>query len=307
MACRGQRGRPAKGSRRSRRSDRRPRAEGCWPDHSRSVRGLGGPVWNSTHPPIVASDQRQPDGRGGRSILAEEPCGIVVLHTPTTRHCLPGPQRKGNCVPATAGSQSGPRPCLHLPRDGGHRMSIAGTPEHHQGKKKDDGLAVGPGRRLFAFVRHWSRRQVTSYTTAQGETMSSQGRLVLVAEAVHALSQCDSPTTVNAVASEIGIDQSGASRLIKAAIQAGVLETVPTISDSRGRPTPDARRRETRVTDTGLSMLADAHVWQEQMFSELTAGWTQRRRRDFAGAMEDMMSRSHELDSERTTETGPAT
>ncbi|MGC2942479.1 MULTISPECIES: MarR family winged helix-turn-helix transcriptional regulator [unclassified Brevibacterium] len=178
-------------------------------------------------------------------------------------------------------------------------MTPSDAPARGQGDELNDGCTVGPGQRLFSFVRYWSRRQLS----AKADTTSLQGRLVLVAEAIHGLSQRGAPTTVNAVAAEIGIDQSGASRLINTAREAGILETLPMASDSRSRPTRDARRRETRVTGTGLSMLADAHVWQEQIFSELTAGWTQRRRREFAEAMEDIMNRSHELATGRTGQT----
>lgn len=131
------------------------------------------------------------------------------------------------------------------------------------------------GRLLFAFVRHWARRD---------PAVAEQGRLVLVTEAVHALAGRGAAATVNAVAREIGIDQSGASRLVKDAVAAGWL--------SMRASTVDGRRREVALTAAGSAMLADAHRWQEQVFDELTAGWSARRRRDFAAAMTDLMARS---------------
>jgi DNA-binding MarR family transcriptional regulator len=133
----------------------------------------------------------------------------------------------------------------------------------------------GPGQTLFAFVRHWSRRSDT------GDT----GRDVLVTEAVRTLS-VRGGATINAVAHEIGIDQSGASRLVRAAVAAGYLAMT--------RAAADARRREVTVTAAGEALLADAHRWQEQVFGELTASWSARQRADLHEAMQRLLSSSHE-------------
>ena len=140
------------------------------------------------------------------------------------------------------------------------------------------GSEPGPGQALFAFVRHWSRR--SSATDHQAE----QGRLVLVTEAVDVLARRGTAVTVNAVAHEIGIDQSGASRLVKSAVDAGLLtmQTSPT----------DGRRRQVGITASGRTMLHQAHDWQEQVFDRLTEGWSRRRRLDFHQAMISLMERS---------------
>lgn len=75
---------------------------------------------------------------------------------------------------------------------------------------------TGSGQLLFSFVRHWSRRSATGDVAT-----AEQGRLLLVLEAVASLIDRGRSATVNAVASEIGIDQSGASRLVKSAVDAG--------------------------------------------------------------------------------------
>ncbi|MEV4074811.1 MarR family winged helix-turn-helix transcriptional regulator [Nonomuraea fuscirosea] len=140
----------------------------------------------------------------------------------------------------------------------------------------------GPGQALFAFVRYWSRRP----PAGNGE-MAERGRLVLVAEAVHALARRGSAATVNAVAQEIGIDQSGASRLVKAATQAGYLAMRP--SDA------DGRQRQATLTSSGHTLLDQAHDWQERVFDRLTEGWSERRRRDFQQAMTELIERSGAL------------
>lgn len=118
--------------------------------------------------------------------------------------------------------------------------------------------------------------------------MAAQGRLVLVTEAVATLADRDEPATVNAVAEEIGIDQSGASRLIKNAADAGYLTMQAAPSD--------ARRREAKVTSSGRAVLKAAHAWQEQVFADLTYGWSLQRREEFQHAMADLIARSYVID-----------
>lgn len=135
----------------------------------------------------------------------------------------------------------------------------------------------GPGELLFTFVRHWSRR------AAAGDPQTAdQGRLVQVTEAVHALTGRGDPATVNAVADDLGIDQSGASRLLRNAADAGYLTLAGTPADGR--------QRKATLTTTGRVMLRNAHRWQEQVFDELTTGWSQRRRDEFRRAMADLIA-----------------
>lgn len=139
--------------------------------------------------------------------------------------------------------------------------------------------ARGPGQVLFEFVRHWSRRPQTR------DASDDQGRLVLVTEAVHALTRRGTAATVNTIAAEIGIDQSGASRLVKDATGAGYLAMQTSARD--------ARRREAEVTATGRVMLEHAHQWQEQIFDQLAEGWTEQQRLDFQRSMTALIDRSH--------------
>ncbi|MGK5557323.1 MarR family winged helix-turn-helix transcriptional regulator [Actinomadura kijaniata] len=141
---------------------------------------------------------------------------------------------------------------------------------------------AGPGQLLFAFVRHWSRR-----ASAADHDAAERGRLVLVTEAVHSLTRRGVAATVNAVAHEIGIDQSGASRLARSAMDAGYLEMRTSATDGR--------RRQMTVTPSGRAMLEHAHDWQERVFDRLTEGWSEQRRLEFQQAMADLIDRSHAL------------
>lgn len=142
---------------------------------------------------------------------------------------------------------------------------------------------AGPGRLLFEFVRHFSHR-----ARPDGGPVAEQGRLILVTETVAALVERGRPATVNAVADDLGIDQSGASRLLKAGVEVGylVMAAAP----------DDGRRREAAPTPAGWAALVDARAWQERVFDELTAGWSRRRREDFRGDLAELLSRSRERD-----------
>ena len=132
------------------------------------------------------------------------------------------------------------------------------------------------GQVLFEFVRHFARR-------ASGPAEADRGRDVQVTDAVHAL-RGRPEVTVNDVATELGLDQSGASRMVKQAEARGYLAT-------RASPA-DARRRTIVVTGSGAELLAAAHRWQEEVFEALTDGWTAAERADFRRAMLRLLSRS---------------
>ncbi len=103
----------------------------------------------------------------------------------------------------------------------------------------------------------------------------------MVTEAVVDL-QGDEGATVNQVADELGIDQSGASRFIARAVERGYVRKAPAASD--------ARQRRVLVTDAGLTMLDAAHRWQESVFAELTADWSPDDVRRFADYLRRFLS-----------------
>lgn len=140
-------------------------------------------------------------------------------------------------------------------------MSVEGSPGPSQ---------PGPGQRLFQVVRFWSRR----WTGAGQGAELDNARLVMVTEAVLAL-QGGPGATVNAVANELGIDQSGASRMVAQAEVGGYLRKAPGAHD--------ARQRTLHVTPAGEELLAAAHAWQEHVFASLTATWDAEDIQRFAG------------------------
>ena len=138
------------------------------------------------------------------------------------------------------------------------------------------GQAAGPGEMLFRFVRHWARRANQISTPV----FADRGRDVMITEAVLAASKRGDPTVAD-VAAELGIDQSGASRMIQEAAKRMLLETRPSQADGR--------RRTVHITPTGNSMLTDAHRWQEETFQTLTADWNETERREFAHGLSRLL------------------
>ncbi|GGO44792.1 MarR family transcriptional regulator [Streptomyces daqingensis] len=137
---------------------------------------------------------------------------------------------------------------------------------------------VQPGRTLFQFVRFWARR----WTGAGSGIEAERGRDVMVTEAVAALAD-GGGASVNDVARELGIDQSGASRMVAQAVARGYLVK------SRAA---DARRRAVQVTEAGRELIDAAHAWQEQVFAELTADWSPEEVDRFTESMRRLVANS---------------
>jgi DNA-binding MarR family transcriptional regulator len=101
---------------------------------------------------------------------------------------------------------------------------------------------------------------------------------VLVVDAVDALRRDGGEVTVGQVAQQLGLDRSGASRMVAAAAEEGYLE--------RRQACSDARRSVMALTTAGQGVLQHAHQWQRAKFVELTAGWSSSDRTRFAGYLE---------------------
>lgn len=126
------------------------------------------------------------------------------------------------------------------------------------------------GPALFQLVRFWSRRWARGVAVRVGEP-ASLPQHVLTVEAVSAAGE----PTVGEVAHRLGLDHSGASRMVAAATASGYL--------TRSRSSADARRTVLRLTAEGHALLHAAHQWQQAAFAELTAAWPAADRERFAG------------------------
>ena len=92
------------------------------------------------------------------------------------------------------------------------------------------------------------------------------------------------PVTINRIAQELFIDQSGVSRLVQEATAAGFLQVTPSAHDGR--------QKAVALTASGVTMLEDAARWQAQIFEQLTEDWTAKERQAFARGLERLIDRS---------------
>lgn len=138
------------------------------------------------------------------------------------------------------------------------------------------------GPALFRLVRFWSRRWARGVAAGVGDTAQH----VLTVEAV--ITCCARPAgdpdgaTVGDVARRLGLDQSGASRMVAAAAAAGYVE--------RARATADGRRSVLRLTPAGHALIDSSHRWQRDTFAELTSTWDEKDRAQFAGYLQRLAS-----------------
>jgi DNA-binding MarR family transcriptional regulator len=137
--------------------------------------------------------------------------------------------------------------------------------------------AADGGPALFRLVRFWSRR----WTMRASEDLTGQMRHVqhiLVAEAVGTVSSRPAEATVSTVAHQLGLDHSGASRMVRDAVAAGYLTRVPSELDRR--------RSCLQLAPAGHDLLAGSRQWQRRVFDELTITWDRKDRQRFAAYLQ---------------------
>jgi DNA-binding MarR family transcriptional regulator len=142
----------------------------------------------------------------------------------------------------------------------------------------ESGPGADGGPALFRLVRYWSRRwSAQASHDLTGEMRHVQH--ILAVEAVRTTEGGDAgggeEATVATVAHQLGLDHSGASRIVRDAVAAGYL--VRAVSPR------DRRRASLRLTAEGRLLLAGARDWQRAAFDDLTAEWPAQDRERFAG------------------------
>jgi DNA-binding MarR family transcriptional regulator len=141
---------------------------------------------------------------------------------------------------------------------------------------RDGPPAADGGPALFRLVRFWSRR----WTGRAAEELTGEPRHVqhiLAVEAVEAV-RTTAEANVGTVAHQLGLDHSGASRMVRDAVAAGYLV--------RAASAHDRRSASLRLTDEGRTLLAGSREWQRRAFAELTSGWEEEDRARLAGYLE---------------------
>jgi DNA-binding MarR family transcriptional regulator len=107
-------------------------------------------------------------------------------------------------------------------------------------------------------------------TAADGAGGASADVLDIIEEAEAA----GSPATVTSVAAALDIDQPRASKLVAAAVAAGLVR--------READQADGRRAMLVRTPAGQHLSAQAHAFRRQVFGEAMAGWPAADRAEFA-------------------------
>lgn len=132
------------------------------------------------------------------------------------------------------------------------------------------------GPALFRLVRFWSRRWSGRVFDEHAAPPADTGRIqhIQVLEAVSAALRIREEATVTDIATQLGIDHSGASRMVRDATTAGYL--------TRATSPQDRRRVTLEPTESGTHLLDAAHAWQRDCFDHLTATWPADDRHRFA-------------------------
>ena len=142
----------------------------------------------------------------------------------------------------------------------------AGTP---------DSVLIKIETALFHIRRVWAKPEILRKLREQGPSgRPVQTSSLLLVHAIAQLSTIGSDVTVGAVAEQLGIDPSTASRLVGHAIDAGFVAR---------RPSPqDARRANLQLTDSGGRLKSIADRFRRAYLAELLSGWSDAERAEFA-------------------------
>ena len=166
---------------------------------------------------------------------------------------------------------------------------------------EDAGLRQG-GPALFRLIRFWSRRWAAGAAQDGAGDAEHVGHVLILEAIAAALSRerLASPgdtgrgdaAAISDVAAELGLDRSNASRMLAAAVEAGLV--------TKATSAADARRTELRMTPAGQAVLAAARAWQEKTFLELTASWPRADARRLAVYLHRLATQSIASQGERT-------
>lgn len=118
-------------------------------------------------------------------------------------------------------------------------------------------------RAMVAIRRRQRRRALARLSGVSGQSF----------EVLDAL-ESDQAATVSSVARALDVDQPRASKLVAAAVQAGLVR--------READQADGRRSALRLTDAGRAALDAAHRNRRAVFAEAMTGWNDEERAEFA-------------------------
>lgn len=136
-----------------------------------------------------------------------------------------------------------------------------------------EAMLAEASRALFQLGRTFGKlplQQVLTEQTARAAELSQ----ILVVQAVEAQTGRAQTATVGAVAAELAIEPSTASRLVAQTIRAGYL--VRTVSQT------DGRAAQLALTPAGQELADQARRYQRAVFEQVTRTWPAPERQEFA-------------------------
>jgi DNA-binding MarR family transcriptional regulator len=126
-------------------------------------------------------------------------------------------------------------------------------------------------RAMVAIRRSQTRRALTRLAEGRDDTDDAA---VDVLDAIEAAEQAGTPVTVSGVGAALNVDQPRASKLVAAAVQAGLVR--------READQADGRRTLLVRTERGTTLSEELHQFRRSIFATAMSDWTDADRAAFA-------------------------
>jgi DNA-binding MarR family transcriptional regulator len=140
-----------------------------------------------------------------------------------------------------------------------------------QHRSPEDDAALGQAAQaLFRLGRLFARNGLASGHPARAQELSR----ILIVQAVEAVQATAQEATIGAVAQQLAVDPSTASRLVADAIKDGYLARSASLTDNR--------RVQLGLTEDGRALAQNARDYQLSIFQQVTGDWTDQERAEFA-------------------------
>jgi DNA-binding MarR family transcriptional regulator len=142
------------------------------------------------------------------------------------------------------------------------------------GQVQEDEHVKAVERAMVAIRRSQTRRALTRLAEEQDDTDVVGGSAVDVLDAIEAAEQAGTPATVSGVAAALNVDQPRASKLVAAAVEAGLVR--------READQADGRRALLVRTERGNALSQELHRFRRSIFATAMSDWTDADRAAFA-------------------------
>ena len=152
-------------------------------------------------------------------------------------------------------------------------------PRKHSGGEQvqDDEDVKAVERAMVAIRRSQTRRALTRLAERRDEADHADvvgSSAVDVLDAIEAAEQAGTPATVSSVAVTLNVDQPRASKLVAAAVEAGLVR--------READQADGRRVALVRTERGHTLFEELHRFRRSIFATAMSDWTDADRAAFA-------------------------